>query len=249
MSKSTIQIPYGIKVLNGSPVDSKYLNNNNEPYASPNQVFAEVVAGARHIGLTVNILGLEYWFKDGVTNFDLILKTTSLQEVSEPIYEVQNLEGTGIIYDLILGQVQSIDVIGSITELQNISYLSTINPINGFIIHLTNKQEIPIKIINTETLKLLMQEDLSLRPRETLTLKYYTLGYFMELGRESKKEFIHEQSIASSNWVITHGLNKFPSINILDIEGSMILGEITFLNKNKLKVEFNSDISGKAYLN
>ena len=58
------------------PTDNRYYNtSNNSPWASVAEVNA-ALSGERYTGLTVNILGVEYWYKDGVTDPDLILKTT-----------------------------------------------------------------------------------------------------------------------------------------------------------------------------
>jgi len=71
---ATIQLPGGLKVLNPAPEITKYFNNANTPYTDAAQVLSEIVSGIRHRGLTVNIAGIEYWFKDGTTDSDLVEK-------------------------------------------------------------------------------------------------------------------------------------------------------------------------------
>ena len=61
------------------PVDSRYLNGNI-PWASTGATNAALlggVGGVRYTGLTVNILGVEYWYKDGIEDGDLIVKQVS----------------------------------------------------------------------------------------------------------------------------------------------------------------------------
>lgn len=61
-------------------------------------------------------------------------------------------------------------------------------------------------------------------------------------------EFV--QAVASSTWVITHNLDKYPSVFAVDSSGSVqIPNEITYDSKNQITVEFLSEFSGKAYLN
>jgi hypothetical protein len=57
----------------GKPVDSKYLNIT-VPWASIAAVNSGIPSSYRYSGLTVNILGTEYWYKTGILNTDLIEK-------------------------------------------------------------------------------------------------------------------------------------------------------------------------------
>jgi hypothetical protein len=59
----------------GKPVDNKYLNTGTtKPWANIAAVNAGIPLTYRYTGLTVNILGSEYWYKTGVTNTSLTLK-------------------------------------------------------------------------------------------------------------------------------------------------------------------------------
>ncbi len=58
----------------GKPIDSKYLNITT-PWISIGAVNAGIPLSYRYTGLTVNILGAEYWYANGITNGDLVLKT------------------------------------------------------------------------------------------------------------------------------------------------------------------------------
>lgn len=64
-----------IRINAGKPADAKYLSSANTPYASVAAVNTAITVPERHIGLTVNIMGVEYWYKDGVADIDLVLKT------------------------------------------------------------------------------------------------------------------------------------------------------------------------------
>lgn len=57
------------------------------------------------------------------------------------------------------------------------------------------------------------------------------------------------QGSASSEWDITHNLNKYPSVTVVDSGGSVVEGEIDYVDLNNLKVLFSAGFSGVAYLN
>ena len=63
-----------IQVNAPKPADSRYLNNLT-PYASVSAANTAIVSGVRFTGLTVNILGSEYWYKNGITDGCLISKS------------------------------------------------------------------------------------------------------------------------------------------------------------------------------
>jgi hypothetical protein len=64
--------PFGFRVAANQPLDSKY-----GPYNSIANAVASVVAGERYAGLTVNVNGMEYWWKDAVDDASLVQKTAS----------------------------------------------------------------------------------------------------------------------------------------------------------------------------
>lgn len=66
--------------------------------------------------------------------------------------------------------------------------------------------------------------------------------------------YTHTQSGASATWTITHNLNKFPSVTVIDSGDSVVQGEILYNSANQLTITFfaggvESAFSGKAYLN
>ena len=63
--------PFGFRVAGSEPLDNKY-----GPYNSVAAAIAAVVAGERYIGLTINVNGIEYWWKDATNDAALIIKTT-----------------------------------------------------------------------------------------------------------------------------------------------------------------------------
>lgn len=70
-----------------------------------------------------------------------------------------------------------------------------------------------------------------------------------EVGGGSDKNYIHEQTEAKNTWIINHGLDKYPSIIIVDDNNIAIVGEIEYMNKNQAIIRFNKNETGKAILN
>lgn len=64
-----------------------------------------------------------------------------------------------------------------------------------------------------------------------------------------KYAHIHNQSISSLEWTITHNLGKYPSVTIVDSSNAEVIGEVEFVDSNILKVKFSAAFSGKAYIN
>lgn len=65
----------------------------------------------------------------------------------------------------------------------------------------------------------------------------------------SDKFYQFTQNVASNEWTITHNLDKYPSVSVVDSAGTIITGEVTYLSLNALKITFRAAFSGKAYLN
>jgi hypothetical protein len=66
----------------------------------------------------------------------------------------------------------------------------------------------------------------------------------------SDKNYVHLQSSPASVWTYNHGLNKKPSITIIDSAGSQVLAKITYVDLNNVEIDFDgSDTSGEAINN
>ena len=66
--------------------------------------------------------------------------------------------------------------------------------------------------------------------------------------------FTHNQSTTSDTWVITHNLNRFPSVTVVDSANTIVQGTVVYNSNKQLTVTFFSGTSalafqGKAYLN
>lgn len=80
----------------------------------------------------------------------------------------------------------------------------------------------------------------------TITLVYRDT---LSIQETFKFSHIHNQTVSSSTWSITHNLNKFPSVSIVDSSYAEVIGEVEYINANSLTVKFSAPFSGKAFLN
>ena len=72
-----IKLSDSVRVGQQKPLEDKYFNEL-VPYTSTSKVNTLLPKAVRHIGLTVNINGDEYWYKDGIEDSNLILKSNNV---------------------------------------------------------------------------------------------------------------------------------------------------------------------------
>jgi hypothetical protein len=63
------------------------------------------------------------------------------------------------------------------------------------------------------------------------------------------KNFVFTQGSPSSVWTVSHGLDKFPSVSVVDSANNEVEGDVHFIDVNNLTITFSSSFAGKAYLN
>jgi hypothetical protein len=61
--------------------------------------------------------------------------------------------------------------------------------------------------------------------------------------------YTHHQTSASREWLVCHNLGKYPSVTVVDSAGSVVVGDIAYLNTEELIIRFTSEFSGRAFLN
>lgn len=81
------------------------------------------------------------------------------------------------------------------------------------------------------------------------TKREYELSDIPVTAGGGDKTFTFAQSTAANTWYINHGLNKFPSVTIVDSGNNVVLGVIEYTDTNNCVCRFNAPFSGKAYLN
>jgi hypothetical protein len=63
------------------------------------------------------------------------------------------------------------------------------------------------------------------------------------------KNFVYTQLSPSASWLVTHNLNKFPAVEVVDSGGSTIIPNIHYNDANSVTLSFAAATSGKAYCN
>ena len=79
--------------------------------------------------------------------------------------------------------------------------------------------------------------------------RQYELSDIPITGGSGDKTFTFAQATASDTWVIHHGLNKYPSVTVVDSGDNVVLGAVEYIDLNNCICRFNAPFSGKAYLN
>jgi hypothetical protein len=62
------------------------------------------------------------------------------------------------------------------------------------------------------------------------------------------KRFTFTQASAASSWSITHTLDGFPSVTVVDSAGTVVVGTVSYNSTSSVTVSFESAFAGKAYL-
>jgi hypothetical protein len=79
--------------------------------------------------------------------------------------------------------------------------------------------------------------------------------YFISLltynpnGGGGDKNFVFKQGVPAKTWTITHDLDKFPSVSIVDSAGQEVICTVDYIDIKTIRVTFNVAFSGEAYLN
>ena len=66
---------------------------------------------------------------------------------------------------------------------------------------------------------------------------------------EGDKTYVYYQNVQSDTWEIQHNLNKYPSITVVDSANNIVVGDIHYVDANKVIVTFSAPFSGKAFCN
>lgn len=70
-----------------------------------------------------------------------------------------------------------------------------------------------------------------------------------QIVKTGDKFFEFIQSIPSQKWEIAHPLKKFPAVMVVDSAGSVVVGDITYVDDSTIIILFQAAFAGKAYLN
>jgi len=60
--------------------------------------------------------------------------------------------------------------------------------------------------------------------------------------------YIHDQTVASDEWIIDHNTGHFPCVTLLDENDIVMQGTIQYISLNRIKATFNEPVIGRAIL-
>ena len=78
---------------------------------------------------------------------------------------------------------------------------------------------------------------------------YYDVVNFSLPASAADKTFTFVQAVPAMIWNITHTLDKFPSISVIDSGDTIVNGSYTYIDDNNITLNFSAPFAGKAYLN
>ena len=61
--------------------------------------------------------------------------------------------------------------------------------------------------------------------------------------------YIHTQSAASDVWEIKHNLGRQPNVTVVDSAGTVVIGDVLYIDDDTITIHFAGAFSGSAYLN
>lgn len=71
----------------------------------------------------------------------------------------------------------------------------------------------------------------------------------VKVNGESLTSYTHNQTTTLSEWHIEHNRGKYPSVSVVDSAGSVVVGEIQYIDVNSLFIRFKYPFKGKAFVN
>lgn len=60
--------------------------------------------------------------------------------------------------------------------------------------------------------------------------------------------YTHAQIPPSTQWDVSHNLNFYPNVMVIDSGNNMVEGSVTQIDTNNLRINFTGAISGRAHL-
>jgi len=68
-------------------------------------------------------------------------------------------------------------------------------------------------------------------------------------GSGTDRTFRHVQTIATKVWIVSHMLDKYVAVSVVDSSGALVIGDLVYVSRNQIRLTFSAAISGEAYCN
>lgn len=91
---------------------------------------------------------------------------------------------------------------------------------------------------------------IGIRPPERIQIKISSAGSQGIQGEPGVDvTYVHIQGVPATTWNVTHNLNKFPSVSIINSIDEVVYGLITYVDANNITLQFSASFSGRAFFN
>lgn len=105
----------------------------------------------------------------------------------------------------------------------------------------------PISKVLDETSEQAPQVSISVE--EIMDVAELKFGVIGDYSTEVDKTYTHVQTLSSERWIVTHALNKFPKVTVVDASGKVVYAQVAHINKQITDIRFSKPITGSAYFN
>ena len=79
------------------------------------------------------------------------------------------------------------------------------------------------------------------------TLNYEIADLALTISEETT--YVENITENASVWDIEHDLGRFPAVQVVDTGGSVVIGDIQYVDQNNITITFSAPFQGTAYLN
>lgn len=79
--------------------------------------------------------------------------------------------------------------------------------------------------------------------------EYYGIAMYSTPENAADKFYTHNQTVPSSEWVVEHNLEKYPSVTVTLPSGKVGMADVQYIDANNLTITFAGEETGKAYIN
>lgn len=68
-------------------------------------------------------------------------------------------------------------------------------------------------------------------------------------GEDGDKHYHHVQPTPSAEWDVTHALGKYPAVTVVNSARDEVVGEVHYVDNNRVILRFTAAFSGQAFFN
>ena len=72
---------------------------------------------------------------------------------------------------------------------------------------------------------------------------------YLGADTSADRNFVFTQNVASAKWEVQHDLDCWPAVTVVDSAGTEVVGDVQYIDKNKVVISFTAPFSGKAFFN